>query len=78
MKRRFLCISILAVGVFLSAESGFYAYLQPGIDIFELSISEPMVVSFGNFTYADKKIGSSFSKYLETQLCLALGKSADH
>ncbi|HDZ62252.1 MAG TPA: hypothetical protein ENH40_03805 [Nitrospirae bacterium] len=34
-----------------------------------------MVVSFGNFTYADKKIGSSFSKYLETQLCLALGKS---
>ncbi len=75
MKRRFLCISILAVGVFLSAESGFYAYLQPGIDIFELSISEPMVVSFGNFTYADKKIGSSFSKYLETQLCLALGKS---
>ena len=75
MKRRILCISILTVGVLLSAESGFYVYLQPGIDIFEKSISEPMVVSFSNFTYGDKKIGSGFSKYLETQLCLALGKS---
>jgi len=75
MKRRILCISILTVGVLLSAESGFYVYLQPGIDNFEQSISESMVVSFSNFTYGDKKIGSSFSKYLETQLSLALGKS---
>ena len=75
MKRRILCISLLTVGVLLSAESGFYVYLQPGIEIFEQCISEPMVVSFGNFTYGDKNIGSSFSKYLETQLCLALGKS---
>ena len=34
--------------------------------------SAPMVVSIGNFTYADKKVGSSFSKYLQEELSTAI------
>ncbi|MBA7686048.1 hypothetical protein ES703_94484 [subsurface metagenome] len=31
-----------------------------------------MVVSVGNFTYADKKVGSSFSRYFEDELGAAI------
>lgn len=31
------------------------------------------VVSLGNFTYADKNMGSNFSRYFEEKLCAALG-----
>jgi hypothetical protein len=75
MKMIILYSLILTLQVLLPAESGFNEYFQEGIHKFEDSISKPMVVSLGNFTYGDKKIGSSFSKYLETKLRLSLEKS---
>ncbi len=63
-----LCFPFLAQG---EADSCFVT----GIRDLEARLSGAMVVSFGNFTYQDKEIGSSFSKYLESRLGQAMQDS---
>jgi hypothetical protein len=50
------------------------AALQSAVDGFGASGGTP-VVSLGNFTYADKKIGSAFSRYLSEKLGTILTRS---
>jgi hypothetical protein len=75
--RKTLCLSLL---LFLCSLAGFpqeaiQGILADTLRDFATDRASPMVVSVGNFTYADKEIGSSFSYYLEENLSVVLSRS---
>lgn len=72
MKRKIICIFLILLTFLLYGEEDIEEILRRGIRDIEKNIRERIVVSFGNFTYSDKEIGSSFSKYIENQLNLVL------
>jgi len=74
MKRAIAGICLL---VLLSAPSGFSenidSLLQASLDaLYGKQNAQPLVVCFNTFTYADRGVASAFSRYLESNLELAL------
>jgi hypothetical protein len=63
-----LCIvSVYGLSIEASLVSALNELRPPG--------QKPLVISFDTFTYADKMIGSDFSRYLESQLAAAFQKT---
>jgi len=56
------------------AQAALGLYLSPAIRQLTAGISGCPVVAFGPFTYADKKVGSAFSRYLEEGLAAGIAR----
>ncbi len=74
MKGRVIFFLLAVTASILYGQNEIRDTLSEGINSIVQSVPEKIVVSFGNFTYADKGIGSRFSKYLEEQLALVLAE----
>ena len=75
--RKSLCFLFL---IFFCSLTGFaqdtiQGILADTLHSFTSDRPSPMVVSVGNFTYADKELGSGFSRYLEESLSAVLSRS---
>lgn len=75
VRNRILAGLLLAASSFLSAQEGLQPYLRESVRRLESRVPQRMVVALGTFTYEDKKIGSGFSKLLESELALLLADS---
>jgi hypothetical protein len=74
MKGRVIFLLLAVTASILYGQNEIRDTLSEGINPIVQSVPEKIVVSFGNFTYADKGIGSRFSMYLEEQLALVLAE----
>jgi hypothetical protein len=73
MKKAFLCIFIIATsGLTGVSADDVAALLKPALNALYKQDAEPLVFSFGSFTYADRQLASEFSRYLENNLALAV------
>jgi hypothetical protein len=70
-----LLLLLLSFVTGLSARDSFDSLLSKGVNQLGKKVDGTMVVCFGNFTYSDQKIGSSFSVYLENNLGIQIEKS---
>ena len=67
-----LCICLLVPAA--GAQDALARWLQPAVERLGAGLPGHTVVSFGTITYADKKVGSSFSRYLEETLAAFLAR----
>jgi hypothetical protein len=70
-----LAASILFLAPFARAQERIDGILMKAVEGLCPSSGAKLVVSLGNFTYADKRIGSAFSRYLSEKLGVALTRS---
>ncbi|MBW8003316.1 MAG: DUF4384 domain-containing protein [Planctomycetes bacterium] len=75
--RKSLCFLLLIFFCSLAgyAQNPIQGILADTLHSFASDRPSPVVVSVGNFTYADKEIGSRFSRYLEENLSAVLSRS---
>ncbi|MBN1413250.1 MAG: DUF4384 domain-containing protein [Spirochaetales bacterium] len=70
---------LLALAVFLTGNllyaDDFESVLTSALKKIDTGTKKTIVISFGNFTYGDKEMGSDFSRYLESNLETAAKKS---
>ncbi len=71
-KHLFILLIIFSCSFSSYAESSVKEIFIKAVNSIAVDRSAPLVVSIGNFTYADKKVGSSFSKYLQEELSTAI------
>jgi hypothetical protein len=67
----FFLILTAAVGAF---GADLDSLLGKSLNTLYQDTAKPLVICFGNLTYADKGLGSAFSRYLEDHLALAIKK----
>ncbi len=73
MRKSFSFIPLIFLcSLFAYAEDYIEAALSDALNTFASERAFPTVVSIGNFTYADKNVGSSFSGYLQEKLGAAI------
>ncbi len=77
MKKTILLLAcFFFCAMFASAADRIDRALKDAVESFAPASGEKLVVGIGSLTYADKKIGSGFSRYLQEKLGLALTGSA--
>ena len=67
-------IFFIIIGISAAFGTDIETLLKSSLTALYTDQSRPMVICFGNFTYADKGMGSEFSRYLENHISLALKK----
>ncbi len=76
MKKKFFIMFLLFLtGTVTAFGTDLETLLGKALNTLYRDTAKPMVICFGNFTYADKGLGSEFSHYLENHLTLALKKT---
>jgi len=65
---------LLSLAAPAHAQQDIVPYLAPGVERLASAAGGRLVVSFGTFTYADKKVGSGFSRLLEEGLSAAMSR----
>jgi hypothetical protein len=75
-KTSFVLLSfIFGIAFSVFPEDAIEPILTQGLKTLELKLSKPIVVSLGNFVYADKNIGSAFGSFLEQKIAFILSGS---
>jgi hypothetical protein len=75
MKQIIVLIIIFMIGIASGYGLSIEDTLINALNELRLPGQDPLIISFDTFTYADKKISSDFSRYLESQLAAAFQKT---